>query len=133
MIGLNLDQRILGVGKFPGEYMSPIEVKLLDLNSPKRKGKDNTAAASITAAANENPGNDISPELLISQDLMFQLTEEEEKEEAEYMIGKNKRHIDYLASNIFHIIKVGFRKGFDGINNKINVCDCISIGSDSID
>jgi microsomal dipeptidase-like Zn-dependent dipeptidase len=125
LIGLNLDQRILGVGEFPGEYMSPQEVRELELEN-RPLGEDTTISMPL-----EKYSEDYDPSLPISFDPNFQLTKGEVESEKNYTHRTNARHVDYLANNIIHIMKVGFRDEYNGKSkSKMNVCDAICIGSD---
>ncbi len=66
----------------------------------------------------------------LSGDLLFDLDKKENEEEEVKLTISGNSHIDYLACNIFHIIKVGLHKKFDGTEGKPDVTNCICLGSD---
>ena len=146
LIGISADERILGSGRIYGEYMSKLEVAHLNLDSRQswqipdgfRKPDVLTDEGKIfTGFAGDEEINDIlayedsekdrfkSPEDL-GGDLLFDIDEVENAEEEESLRLSGTSHIDYLACNILHILKVGRKAGYS-YNETVK---CICLGSD---
>jgi hypothetical protein len=150
LIGISLDQRVIGYGKIFGEFMSPLEVKELNLHS---KISPTAPPDFITTYDEEEETGIVFDEFMLDPEVReilkyeeweeedLKITETEEKKLGGEMLFdldepdsefKNDRasHIDYLANNILHIIKTGLQNGFDGSKSKPDVLNCICLGSD---
>jgi len=154
MIGISLDERILGFGRIFGEYMSKEEVKELQLEnqkgvcpaeqSPYGFNEDEKIVRDFfedpdiqeidVYEMTEDEENKLTlgpiNEQDLSGDLLFDLDKKENEEEEVKLTISGNSHIDYLACNILHIIKVGLHKKFDGTDGKPDVTNCICLGSD---
>lgn len=145
LIGISLDERILGFGKIYGEYMSKIEVEELKLveTDPNNIPDDCQVQKLITDEEKIFAGFEQDRETLdilayeeqeeerfktldnLGGDLLFDLDERENAEEEEELRRSGSSHIDYLACNILHVVKVGIRE-----HPYSEVVRCICLGSD---
>lgn len=149
MIGVSMDQRILGFEKnFFGEFMSPREVEALELYNrppalqisdagiPEVLTKENqifypfATDPDVQALINEECARELAEGEEVDDvygDMLFDLAAEEDHLDA---AASAVSHIDFLSHTILHIVEVGWRKGFDGTSGKPNATDCICLGSD---
>lgn len=149
LIGISLDQRIIGEGKIYGEYMSKLEVQDLGLGGLTTKDSNDDFTDPVSVEEDralytdffKDPGirdflekrgivfNDDGTPDLENQKGLRSL-----RPEILFDIDRwgyyGVSHFDYLANNILHVIKVGLQAGYDGTNRKADVRKSICIGSD---
>jgi hypothetical protein len=116
LIGVSLDQRILGFGRNTEEFFNPDEYKKLMAGIDI----DDMYLGEIHVP-------DADPKVIVMDD---DLEEEDAYEEVDVK-GRKRRHLRYLCNNIMHIIKEGgpdawkhicIGSDFDGLINAVNNC-----------
>ena len=114
LIGISLDQRILGFGKNKEEYFNKDEFEKNTSKTYKKLKKIPVHTADFE-------------EFGASDDLEDARSFEEESNQR----GRKRKHLRYLCNNILHIVKIGGEKAwdhicigsdFDGLINPINNC-----------
>jgi len=149
LIGISLDQRIVGYGEIFGEYISPQEIEDLNLYSRlelvKPESLDNMSAEEsikpvfeeflmdlevleilhYETKVDESAKTHIEDKAWLGGETLFDLDIS-----SNLILGGKASHIDYLANNIIYILKTGFENKFDGEDGRPDVLDCVCIGSD---
>ncbi|MBD0349941.1 MAG: hypothetical protein ICV65_02175 [Flavisolibacter sp.] len=150
LIGISLDQRMIGEGEIYGEYMSKLEVKELQLHHFITEAVDESFTDPVSIEEDRALFTDFFKDEWIQnflrergiglrEDNTIDLENNKELQDLRYeilfdldkVLGPfGVSHFDYLANNILHVIKVGILNGYDGTNDKADVRRSICIGSD---
>jgi len=112
LIGLSLDQRIVGAGKVAAEFFSRKEFETL---YPRKKLEERDSLPDEDLEAEEESEFELEHELNITESFTL----------------NSKKHTRYLCNNLLHMVKVGgpaawkqlcIGSDFDGLINPINSC-----------
>ncbi len=126
LIGLSLDQRILGFGKNTDEYFAKKEFDELD--DLLASFKINPHASGIESF----PGEKHEEQFFDGPD---EFEDEEYFENNSNLKGRKRRHLRFFCNNLLHLVKVGGPKAwkhvcigsdFDGLINPINNCKSLA-------
>ncbi len=110
LIGISLDQRIVGAGKVYEDFISPEEYN--DFRKHLKKSRKNPDPTKYRALKN-------------FKGIWHYIKNIFSRKEATEISSLN-----CFMNNILHVVKVGIKNDFDGTNEKVNVWDHICIGSD---
>jgi len=132
LIGMILEERVLGYGDIFPEYMSTLEVEALKLKKPGQgishalaqslniSGPLSNTVHDLLQSAAQNTYHPLSTDKRFTNDIIIDLAPK----------TATGSQMDYLACNILHILNVGFKMVEEGNATEEDVLGSVCIGSD---